>query len=160
MTQATVVEFRTGIRDKLGYVARWLVVAVARGARVRVLGDARELQTLSQLLWTTDKESFVPHLLCLPAAHDAGHHAVSGQACARTPVWLGAGETGVTSPGLLVNVGAEVVPHALHAQRVIEVVSLDEDDVRAGRRRWAEYRRLGLEPFLHRPGSEAPAEQA
>ncbi len=154
MTVTTVVEFRTGIRDKLGYVARWLGVAVDRGARVRVLGDARELQALSQLLWTTDKESFVPHLLCLAAAHDAGMHAVSSQAYARTPVWLGSGQPGVPPPDLMVNLGVDVTPDSSQYQRIIEVVSLDEDEVQAGRRRWADYRRLGLEPVLHRPGAQ------
>ena len=158
MAGSTVIEFRTGIRDKLGYVARWLAVAVSRGARVRVLGDARDLQTLSQLLWTSDKESFVPHLLCLPAAHEAGPHALPSQPYARTPVWLGPGRPQTQEPGLLVNLGHAVVQDPGPYQRVVEVVSLNEDDLQAGRRRWAEYRRLGLEPVLHRPDAPGTAE--
>jgi DNA polymerase-3 subunit chi len=141
---ATAVEFRTGVRDKLGYAARWLAVAYRRGARVRVIGEEADLRRLSQLLWVSDKESFVAHAFC-----DGLGELVPG--LERTPIWLGPGRIAGAEPALLLNVGAPVPEGVASYERVVEVVSTEPADTQAGRERWARYRREGLQPAHRQP---------
>lgn len=134
----TRVEFRTGVADPLAYAARWLGMAWQRGARVRVLGSAEDLQALDQRLWVADKEGFLPHAFSGPSARRPGME--------RTTIWLGEGETAGEAPGVLLNLGLECPQDARAYERVLEVVGRDEARVHAGRQRWAQYRRQGLEP--------------
>ena len=152
MAEVTAVEFRTGVRDKRGYALRWLRLAARRGARVRVLGSPTELQALSQLLWVADKESFLPHAMAMAGT------VPSGQGLQRTPLWLGAGPVAGDEPPLLLNLGQELPTRTQGYERIIDVVSTEEDEVRAGRERWAAYKRLGLSPAHRKSDDEAPGE--
>lgn len=144
----TRVEFRTGVADPLAYAARWLGMAWQRGARVRVLGAPEELQALDQRLWVADKEGFLPHAFSGPAARRPGME--------RTTIWLGEGDIAGEAPRMLLNLGLECPPAPQDYERVVEVVGQDELRKQAARQRWAQYRRLGLEPS-HDSG---PADEA
>jgi DNA polymerase III subunit chi len=151
MSGTLVVEFRTGVRDKLGYALRWLQMALQRGARVRVLGSPADLQTLSQMLWVADKESFLPHALVIGATPPV-------PALRRTPVWLGAGPVAGEEPPLLLNLGAGLPSRTDGCERIVDVVCVDDADVQAGRERWAGYKRLGLNP-AHRKSDDLSASE-
>lgn len=153
MTQP-VVEFRTGVRDKLGYAARWLSTAYQRGARVRVLGEPEDLQRLSDQLWTAEKESFIAHAF----AGAAGPGDQAGPGLHLTPIWLGAAEIAGQEPALLLNLGVKAAQEPARYERVIEVVASSPQEVQAGRDRWQAYRRLGIEPTHRKPQDDAGTE--
>lgn len=140
MAELPVIEFRTGVADPLGYAARWLKVAVARGTRVRVLGAPERLQALDQLLWTADKEGFLPHVRAGQAAAARPGHGI-------TPVWLGEGSVAGPEPELVLSLGGDTLPARIGTyRRIVEVVGSDAADAQDGRQRWQAYRRAGFEP--------------
>jgi DNA polymerase III subunit chi len=148
VSQRPTVEFRTGIRDKVGYAHRWLRLAIERGARVRVLAGEGELRALGQALWVADKESFLPHAF-------AGAKSAAAAGLERTRIWLGPGAVAGAEPELLLNLGSTLPLEPLGYLRIIEVVSVDDAEVQAGRDRWAAYRKLGLEPAHRKADEEA-----
>jgi DNA polymerase-3 subunit chi len=148
---AVEIEFRTGVRDKLGYAARWLATGYRRGARVRVLGTADELRQLSQQLWLHEKEGFIAHAFCAPAATLA-------PGMDNTPIWLGEGDLAGDEPPLLLNLGPGLPANPSAYQRVVEIVSTQRDDEQAGRARWSAYKRQGLEPAHRKPHDDAADE--
>lgn len=135
---ATVVEFRTGVDDKVAYAARWLRIAAARGARTQVIGAPETLQALDRALWVDDAQDFVPHAWVRQAGRTPGLE--------RTALWLGEGSVPLPAPTLLLNVGADVPADVERFERVIEVVGAGPDDAQAGRRRWKAYLERGLAP--------------
>jgi DNA polymerase-3 subunit chi len=145
----TDVEFHTGVADRLGYSCRLLRKACRQGARVMVTAQPDVLAELDVALWTFDAGEFLPHVR-VPAA-PAGH---SPGLLLRTPVWLG---TTVwphpAAPRLLLNLGADAPVQRQTLDRLIEVVSTDEDDISRGRARWRAYKAEGLN-IQHHPGAE------
>jgi DNA polymerase-3 subunit chi len=142
------IEFRTGVRDKIGYAARWLATGYRRGARVRVVGPAGELTLLSQQLWLHEKEGFIAHAFSAPAAS-------LGPGMDITPIWLGDGALAGEEPPLLLNLGPGLPANPTAYRRVVEIVSTQHDDEQAGRARWSAYKRQGLEPAHRKPHDDA-----
>ncbi len=138
---ALVVEFRTGIEDKLPYALSWLRKAAAAGARTQVIGQPSDLQALDRALWTELAEDFVPH------ARTGAGLGPSGQL--HTLIWLGSDPVTAPAPTLLLNIGASVPSILEGFERVIELVSADPEDAEAGRSRWMTYKQRGLAP-VHR----------
>lgn len=146
MADGPLIEFRTGIGNKLQYASGWLRAATRRGVRVRVIGSAATLSALSQLLWTADREGFLPHAWSGPDS------ALPG--IARTTIWLGGGQVAGPSPGQWLNVGEDVPDDLTGCERVVELVAATDDEKAAGRRRWSAYRRQGVEPRHRESGGE------
>ncbi len=141
------ISFHTGVADKIGYVCRLLRKASRQAARVRVIGDAAELDLLDKALWTFDAHDFVPHLRWQPGAAVA-------PALRRTSIWLTpdalAWPEGVEPPAVLVNLGDDTVIGLVAFERVIEIVSADPHERSAGRARWRRYEAAG-HPIKHFP---------
>jgi DNA polymerase-3 subunit chi len=131
----TGVEFHFNAPDKLSYACRLLRKAAGKGAKVAVTGEREVLHELDAVLWTFEALEFVPHcfasapanmidatpiVLC-PAAREAPHHDV------------------------LVNLGAQVPEGFERFERLIEVVTVHEDDRADARRRWQHYKSRGYE---------------
>jgi DNA polymerase-3 subunit chi len=145
----TTVEFHTGVADPLAFACRLLRKAYRQGARVAVSAPPTVLAALDERLWTFEAQAFVPHLRWTPAR--------SAQA-ARTPIWLIEGAPPPGSPPVLVNLGASPAPGPAGTgafERIIEIVSTDDDDRRAARARWRAYEAQGL-PITHH-NSATPA---
>lgn len=143
----TAVEFHTGIADPLVFACRLLRKACRQGARVAVTAPPEVLAALDEKLWTFEAQSFVAHLRWTPAR--------SAQA-ARTPIWLIDGAPPPASPPVLVNLGAAPVAAADGFERIIEIVSADDEDRRAARARWRSYEARGL-PITHHPAANPAA---
>lgn len=137
------VAFHTGVGDKLQYACRLLRKAYRQGARVVVGGAAPQLQQLDQALWTFEAQEFVPHVRLA-----AGREPSANQA--RTPVWLVEPGARMPNADVLVNLGPDRLAGDASFRRIIELVSRDEDDVAAGRRRWKQYEAQGW-PIAHHP---------
>jgi DNA polymerase-3 subunit chi len=131
----TGVEFHFNAPDKMGYACRLLRKAAAKGAKVAVTADREFLRELDIVLWTFEPLEFIPHcaasapanvidatpiVLC-PSAREAPHHDV------------------------LVNLGSAVPDGFERFERLIEVVTVHEDDRAEARQRWQHYKARGYE---------------
>jgi DNA polymerase III subunit chi len=126
----TGVEFHFNAPDKIGYACRLLRKAVGTGAKVVVTGEPVLLRELDTALWTFSALDFVPHCY-----GDTGGAAV----LAASPVVLSDSAQSAPHHDVLVNLGARVPEGFERFERLIEVVTLDEEDRQHGRRRWKHY---------------------
>ena len=135
----TELAFHFNAPDKLAYACRLLRKAVGAGARLVVTAPASELARLNDLLWTFSPLDFIPHAM------------VSDPEPVRSasPVILAEVLQDLPHQQILVNLGTEVPPGFEHFERLIEVVSLDDDDRQAARQRWKQYTQLGYSIIRH-----------
>lgn len=138
----TEVAFHFNAVDKLAYACRLLRKACASSAKVIVTGDAEQMKLLDAQLWTFDPMSFVPH--CLSDALP--------ETLAQTPVILTAdGNLPASLPHheVMINLGQSLIKGFETFERVIEVVSLDEQDKALARQRWKHYSERGYPLVRH-----------
>ncbi len=128
----TEIDFHFNAPDKVGHTCRLLRKAVlARGARLVVTGSSELLEAVDAALWQLAPSDFVAHCRGGAEAHVAQ----------RSPVWLteAPSDVLVQQRPVLVNLGAEVPAGFERFDRLIEIVTSDEADRRAARRRWRHY---------------------
>ena len=135
------IDFHTDVAEPLDFACRLLRKAYRQNTRVSVVAPQATLRALDKALWTFDTRDFVPHAQVTAATH--GTEQVQ-----RAPIWLMSDVNFDDTPGILVNLGADLLalaPGALdHFQRIIEVVSRDVDEAAGARLRWREYRQMGM----------------
>jgi DNA polymerase-3 subunit chi len=136
----TEVAFHFNAPDKLAYACRLLRKAVAGGARVVVTAPAEALGRLDTLLWTFSQTDFIAHAR---APGDAGVLAASPVVLAESP------SQALPHHEVLLNLGVDMPEGFEQYQRVIEVVSLDEDDRQLARGRWKAYTGQGYDIVRH-----------
>lgn len=126
----TEVAFHFNAPEKLGYACRLLRKAAGTGAKVVVTGEPSLLRELDVLLWTFSPLEFVPHC-----------HAASTPPAvlARTPVVLADAAPSAPHHEVLVNLGTRVPEGFERFERLIEVVTTDDDDRQSARGRWKHY---------------------
>ena len=132
----TEVTFHFNVPDRPGYACRLLRKATRSGARVVVTATAAELAGLDRLLWTFDPIEFLPHVLHRRGAPVPAHLRT-------TPVWLTEDPADAMHHQVLVNLGREVPQGFESFERVIEIVSADDEDRQAARLRWKHYAARG-----------------
>ena len=136
----TEIAFHFNAPDKLGYACRLLRKASGTGARVVVTGERPMLEELDIALWTFAPLEFVPHC----------HGARQGErVLARTPVVLADTPAAAPHRQVLVNLGAPVPDGFEGFERLIEVVSGDDQDRLLARRRWKHYADRGYAIVRH-----------
>ena len=122
------------------FACRLVEKAFGQGHRIYIhVGDAQAAERTDQLLWTFRAGSFVPH--GRQGGEDDG-----------TPVQIGFGGEPVGHDDVLVNLNAEVPPFFSRFQRVVELVSGDEENRRIARERYRFYRDRGYELETHTIG--------
>lgn len=146
------VDFHSQVGDKLAYCCRLVRKILASSPegdslrRVVILGDDALLNKLDQMLWNFSAEDFLPH--CFADSEQAPI----------TPIVLASqwdDELFATLPhaDVLIHLGQEFMPNvetlAERFPRLIEVVSLEEKDLLAGRERYKQYRTMGHELHNH-----------
>jgi DNA polymerase-3 subunit chi len=145
------IDFHFNVEDRLQYACR--VVRKARTAEKSVLAYAREPARLARFdaaLWIFSALDFVPHVY------------VDSPLAARTPVLLTL-EAAVQAPmrDVFLNLDDDVPPgfDALltRYERLIEVVSREENDRLRARERFRSYRAAGFEPNKFEMGGQATA---
>ena len=135
----TDIAFHFGAPNKLEYVGRLLRKAIARGARLTVLAPPAQVQYLDASLWATAPTDFLVH------AVDDG--SAPHPMC---PLVLTSKVNGdLKSHGVLVNLTTGVPAEFALFERVIEVVSVDDDDRALARNRWKHYVQQGYEIQRH-----------
>jgi len=125
----TEVAFHFNAPDKLAYACRLLRKAVGRGSRVVVTAQAGALKQLDTLLWTFSQLDFVPHAI----------QPGDARLVAASPVVLSESAADTPHQQILLNLGEQVPAGFERFERVIEVVSLDEEDRQMARSRWKHY---------------------
>lgn len=138
----TEVSFHFNVPDRTEYTCRLLRKATRQGARVVVTGPAQVLAGLDRALWTFDPLEFVPHLLL------RRDEAVP-QRLADTPVWLLEDAATSMHHDVLLNLGHEAPSGFESFARLIEIVSIGDDDRAAARGRWKHYAGRGYDIKRH-----------
>jgi len=136
----TRIDFHTNVPDKVAYACRLARKAWAANNRVVMLAeDEVQLAELNAAMWTFSATDFLPHVL----AGDA--------LAASTPILLidnDEAELPHTHKELLVNLSRRAPGHIAQFERMIEVISSDEDDAAAGRKRYVAYKQQDY-PLTH-----------
>jgi DNA polymerase-3 subunit chi len=135
----TEVSFHFNAPDKLGYACRLLRKAVGSGARVMVTGDPETLRQLDAALWTFSPLEFLAHC-------DAGASPV---ALAASPVVLAESVQSAPHQQVLVNLGGTVPNGFERFERVIELVTHEDEDRQHARGRWKHYADRGYAIIRH-----------
>jgi DNA polymerase-3 subunit chi len=134
----TQIDFYTHVEDKLGTACRLAAKAYAQKLRMTVLcPDAAAAARFDRNLWTFPATGFVPHCL----AHDP--------LASVTSIVVDCDGAGPDHDQVLLNLRPEWPPRFSRFQRLIEVVSLDEDDRRLARERYRFYRDRGYDIRSH-----------
>ncbi|HWP13924.1 MAG TPA: DNA polymerase III subunit chi [Ramlibacter sp.] len=129
----TEVMFHFNAPDKVGHTCRLVRKALASGAKVVVTGEGALLRELDVALWTFAPLEFLPHCL------DSGAPGV----LAASPVVLAESALSAPHQHVLVNLGAAVPEGFERFERLIEVVTVQDEDRQQGRRRWKHYAERG-----------------
>ncbi|MBZ2209188.1 DNA polymerase III subunit chi [Massilia soli] len=134
----TRIDFHTNIPDKLAYACRLTRKALAaRGKLVLLAEDAAQAAALNEALWTVSPTDFLPHVM-------------AGDALApHTPVIVTHDEEAAfPHADMLVNLTRRMPSTVDKFQRVFEIISTDEDDAAAGRKRYVAYKQQSY-PLTH-----------
>jgi DNA polymerase-3 subunit chi len=142
----TRIDFHTNIPDKLSYACRLTRKAYGAGGKLVLLTeDAAQAASLNEALWTLSETDFLPHVM-------AGD-ALAGQ----TPIIVtyndnendnDDGPAALPQGGMLINLTRRIPANVDRFERVFEIISTDEDDAAAGRKRYVDYKQKSY-PLTH-----------
>lgn len=134
----TQIDFYFHVEDRLKTACTLSAKAYARG--LRVLAYCSDLDTgrkFSRLLWSTPATGFVPHC----TAED--------KLAAITPIIVDCDGANPAHDDVLMNLRDELPAFFSRFQRLIEIVSIDEEDRRLARERFKYYRDRGYDIRSH-----------
>ena len=146
------VDFHSQVGDKHRYTCRLARKIFSLAAqeqalkKIVVVGAQSDLETLNELLWSFSAEDFLPHCY------------IEEEAASFTPIVLATAFDEsqfeqIPHQDVFIHLGqeflADIEKITNRFERVIEVVSMAEEDVLAGRERYKQYRTMGLELFNH-----------
>jgi DNA polymerase-3 subunit chi len=130
----TKVDFYTGSTDKLRTACQLSHKAMQNSLRVLLhVPDKAVSESLDKLLWHYPATAFIPHC----HSHEA--------AASEMPVVLGYREESFPHSELLISLDTVCLPFFSRFERLIEIVSKDEEDARLGRERYKFYKDRGYE---------------
>ncbi len=134
----TQVDFHVNVADKLAYACRLVRKVHQAGHRVVVhCEDDESLDRFDRALWSLAPLEFIPHV------------RASDPVAARTPVLLASGGTEFAHYDVMVNLGSTPPACFTRFERLLEVVSAQDDDRQAGRVRYRHYKDRGYPLSLH-----------
>jgi DNA polymerase-3 subunit chi len=134
----TRIDFHSNVPDKIAYACRLVRKAHAASNRIVLMtDDAEQMAELNAALWSFSATDFLPHVM----AGDA--------LAAQTPIILAdSDDTPLPHHELMVNLSRRIPANVAQFQRVIEVISSDEEDAAAGRQRYVAYKKQDY-PLTH-----------
>jgi len=134
----TQIDFYFHVEDKLKTACTLSAKAYARGLRVLAYcSDHDAGRKFSRLLWSTPATGFVPHC------------TADDKLAAVTPVIVDCEGSNPAHDDVLLNLRHELPAFFSRFQRLIEVVSIDEEDRRLARERFKYYRDRGYDIRSH-----------
>ena len=134
--------FHFNVPEKLAYACRVVRKAVGLEQKVWVVTHPDQLQALNELLWSFSKLDFIAHASASAPSEVLKH----------SPVVLAQSPQDLPDPhsfDVLLNLDDAVPSHYERFARVIEVVSLDEQDKHTARARWKHYQQAGCAITRH-----------
>jgi DNA polymerase-3 subunit chi len=137
----TRIDFYFDAEDRLLVACR--LASKALGQKLRVVLYAPDGQTaaaIDRLLWTTPAIGFFPHV--------TAEHRLAGE----TPVIIARGADQTPHDEVLVNLDRAWPPSFARFQRLVEIVTRDEQDKQSGRERFRFYRDRGYLIQTHNLG--------
>lgn len=134
----TRIDFHTNIPDKLSYACRLARKAYAAGGKLVLLTeDAAQAAQLNEALWSLSETDFLPHVMA------------GDPLAAQTPIIVTDSDEGDLPHGdMLVNLARRAPANVDRFNRVFEIISSDEDDAAAGRKRYVAYKQQSY-PLTH-----------
>lgn len=129
----TDITFHFNVHDRLAYSCRLLRKAYQKGASLVVTGEPPTLMQLDDLLWVMSPVDFVPHCQLSACAATVASSAVV----------LAQSLSGVDRDGVLINLGQTLPVEFERFERLIEVVTAEDQDRLAARQRWKHYASRG-----------------
>ena len=134
----TRIDFHTNVPDKIAYACRLVRKALAAKNKIVMLtDDAAQLAELDAALWEFSSVDFLPHVL------------VSDPLAVSTPIILiDNDEADLPHTELLVNLSRRTPNNVGQFERMIEVISSNEEDAAAGRKRYVAYKQQDY-PLTH-----------
>ena len=141
----TRIDFYHYADDKLRFACRLASKAYDQAKRVVVFSpDASVLGEFDRSLWTFQATRFVPHC-----------YARTGLA-AETPVILASDGEGLPHHDVLLNLGDEWPPFFASFERLLEIVTTDEEDKAKARERYVFYKKRGYDVNVNTIEAEKP----
>jgi DNA polymerase-3 subunit chi len=136
----TQVAFHIGIEDRAAYCCRLVRKVLASGAQALILGDAAMLRRIDAALWADEVAGFTPHAMAdAPAT-----------VTYRSPVLLAAQvPTNLAQHAVLINMTDQLPDDPHTRDRVIELVSGQEQSIEDARQRWKSYKQRGFHLVNH-----------
>jgi DNA polymerase III subunit chi len=135
----TDIAFHFNAPERLGYALRLLRKAYGTGARVAVTGDEPLLAELDRALWTMAPLAFIPHTT----------EEQNAMVVQLSPIVLAQNLSALPHYEVLVNLSDEVPQGFERFERLIEVVTTDEQQRRTARQRWRHYSERGYALTRH-----------
>lgn len=134
----TRIDFHTNIPDKVSYACRLARKAYAAGGKLILLTeDAAQAEKLNEALWSLSETDFLPHVMA------------GDPLAAQTPIIVTDSDQGDFPHGdMLVNLTRRTPANFDRFNRVFEIISADEDDAAAGRKRYVAYKQQSY-PLTH-----------
>ena len=134
----TSIDFYFNADDRLQVACRLAAKALKQGSRMLIYApDADTAGRLDTLMWSWPATGFVPH--CRAQAPLA----------AETPVLIASGEETPEGCELLLNLGTDCPPHFERFARLLEVVSVSDEEKASGRSRYRFYKERGYAIASH-----------
>lgn len=128
----TTIDFYFNATDRLQVACRLAGKALAQRKRMLIYApDAEVARKIDQMLWVFPPISFVPH--CFTNDPLAGE----------TPVLIALDTEQADGSEILLNLGRDCPEFFPRYERLLEIVSQDDEQRRAGRARYAWYRERG-----------------
>lgn len=134
----TSISFYSHASDKFAVLRQLVAKAWGQGLNVMIYApDESVAASIDRLLWTQPALSFVPH------CRDT--HPLANV----TPVIIGERADALQRADVLINLGKEPPSIFSRFERLLEIVSEDEEDVLSGRQRYRYYKDRGYELVNH-----------
>jgi DNA polymerase-3 subunit chi len=134
----TQVDFYTHVDNKTKLACILSAKALERGRRVMIFTpDTATTKLLDHMLWTTPAIGFLPHCHSRDALAEV------------TPIIIDHAPETFNHDDILLNLTVERPAFFSRFQRLIEIVTLDENDRQAARERFRFYRDRGYEIQSH-----------
>ena len=138
----TEVAFHFNATEKLNYACRLLRKALNASAKVVVIGPHGLITALDTALWNWSATSFLPHCLVDSSPEVLSHSPVVLLPSDRLSL-------GLPHHHVLLNLGPDLVQGFETFEKLIEVVTQDEQDKLQARARWKHYADRGYPLVRH-----------
>ncbi len=142
------VDFHSQVKDKVHYACRLIRKIISLSSEkdpfqtIVVLGSHEVLTELNEKLWTFSTDDFLPHCFMDEDAFELCPTILVDLADQHRIMEL-------THQDVLIHLGQDALENieafVQRYKRVVEVVSMENNDLLAGRERYKKYRTLGLE---------------